>query len=190
MDNEERMDIINAEAADTDAADTEVDYGRFDHTGVMKTGKKPLKDMEAYDALISSLREKELPDEGTPDRELPIDGMTQNQVMFGNTLIEIKPTKMKYQRTRTAAFYTALENYALTDILSIDKGFFDEERDGDKCVYDWLVAATDDPELVRREYNNIDNEVVEKVLEIFLRVNRILEKREALKKNMIGRGVR
>jgi hypothetical protein len=43
---------------------------------------------------------------------------------------------------------------------------------------------------VRREYNNIDNEVVEKVLEIFLRVNRILEKREALKKNMIGRGVR
>lgn len=131
---------------------------------------------------------KDLPIEGTTGKPVPQDGLLGNSVMFGDKVVEIKSTKMKYQRLRTAAFYTVLESYPLAEILAIDKGYFDEERDGDKCVYDWLVAATDNPELVREQYDNITTETVEKILKIFMRVNAIEEKREALKKRLAEKG--
>lgn len=145
----------------------------------------PGKELPAEDASV-----KELPDGAIVSKAIPAHGITANQVQFGSTLIEIKPTKMKYQRMRTAAFYTVIENYPLSEILAIDKGYFDNDRDGDKCVYDWLVAVTDDPELVRREYDNIDTGTIEQMLKIFLRVNAINEKREALKKQTEEKGVR
>lgn len=131
-----------------------------------------------------------LPEQTDKSREMPTDGIINNVVQFGETAIEIRPTKMKYQRLRTAAFYTVIENYPLPEILAIDKGFFDADRDGDKCVYDWLVAVTDNPDLVRREYDNIDTETVDKLLKIFLRVNNISEKREEAKKRMAEKEVR
>lgn len=148
----------------------------------IRSPSKPLPD--------GSIEIKEAPVGEAPEKEVPQDGNLLNKVQFGDTLIEIKPTKMKYQRNRMAAFYTVLETYPLSEILAIRQGYFDEERDGDKCVYDWLVAVTDDPELVRREYDNITTETVEQMLKIFLRVNAIDEKREALKKQIAERGVK
>jgi hypothetical protein len=66
--------------------------------------------------------------------------------MIGDTLVEIKPTKLRYQRNRTAFFYKALEMQPLVDILSLSEGAFGDERDGDKCVMDWLIAVLDNEE--------------------------------------------
>lgn len=149
-----------------------------------------IKDIEKTTDL-EVLEDKELPiEEQREIPPIPKDGIPSNIVMFGSREIEIKPTKMKYQRNRSAAFYTIIENYPMAEIAAIGKGYFDEERDGDKCVYDWLVAVTDDPELVREEYNNIDTGTIEQLLEIFLRLNKIGEKRENLKKQEQERGVR
>ena len=54
-------------------------------------------------------------------------------------------------------------------------------RDGDKALCDWLVAVTDDEDLIRENYNEIDSETIYKLLAIFRRINRINEKEEKLK---------
>lgn len=43
---------------------------------------------------------------------MPIVGKPENIVRIGGKLIEILPTKLRYQRDRTAAFYNILEMYA------------------------------------------------------------------------------
>lgn len=101
--------------------------------------------------------------------------------MIGEKLIEIKPTKLKYQRNRTAAFYKMLDYYSLTDILGFESGALGDERDGDMALMEWLIAATDDEELIKQNYDEMTTETVEKILGIFKRVNRITEKEEKLK---------
>lgn len=113
-------------------------------------------------------------------KELPNVGNAENTVVIGNTKIEIKPTKLKYQRNRTAAFYKLLELYPLADIMAMDEDFGDG-RDGDKATLDWLVAATDDEALIVENYDEIDTGTIEKILSIFKRVNRIEEKEEKIK---------
>ena len=54
-------------------------------------------------------------------------------------------------------------------------------RDGDKAVYDWLIAVTNDEELVRRHYDDLDQVTVDKLIEIYKRINHIQEKEERLK---------
>ena len=107
--------------------------------------------------------------------------------MIGGKLIEIKPMKLKYQRNRTAVFYHALELYPLPDILAMTvdpvtkKSPFGDGRDGDKALLDWLVAATDDEDLIRENYDDIDSDTIYRILAIFRRVNRIDEMDEKLK---------
>lgn len=119
----------------------------------------------------------------TKEKELPIVGSPENTVRIGDTLVEIKPTKLKYQRNRTATFYKLLELYPLVDIMAMETGAFGDERDGDKATMDWLIAATDDEELILNNYDAMDTGTIEKILSIFKRVNRIDEK-EAKLKNM------
>jgi hypothetical protein len=57
-------------------------------------------------------------------------------------------------------------------------------------LFNWLVAVTDDEELVKREYNNLDTDTIEEILKIYKRVNRIDEKRENLKKQGSQKAVR
>ena len=45
---------------------------------------------------------KALPSTEQADRELPQVGSPENTVVIGGQLIEIKPTKLRYQRNRTA----------------------------------------------------------------------------------------
>ena len=71
---------------------------------------------------------------------MPEVGKPENSVKIGNQMIEIKPSMLMYQRDRTAAFYKMIEMYPLADVLAMTKeAIGDDERDGDKCVFDWLI---------------------------------------------------
>ena len=115
-------------------------------------------------------------------KELPQVGTPENTVIIGGELIEIKPTKLKYQRNRTALFYKVFDMLPLPDILSFEAGAFGDDRDGDKCVMDFLIAATDNEKLVVDNYDEMDTGTIYKILSIFRRVNKIDEK-EAKAKN-------
>jgi len=125
--------------------------------------------------------EKPVPNAGMETKELPKVGNPENTVIIGGKLIEIKPTKLKYQRNRTAVFYHILEMYPLSDILAMGPKSFGDGLDGDKKLYDWLVAVTDDEDLIREHYDDIDSDTIYRMLEIFRRVNKISELEEKLK---------
>lgn len=132
---------------------------------------------------VAEQEAKELPKVETKEKKLPEVGKPENTVLIGGKLIEIQPTKLKYQRNRTAAFYRVLDMYPLTDILAMETGSFGDERDGDKATMDWLIAVTDDEQLILDNYDSMDTGTIEKLLSIFKRVNKIDEK-EAKIKNM------
>lgn len=127
---------------------------------------------------------KPLPAPEQTDKGLPRIGSPENSVRIGDQLIEIKPTKLKYQRNRTAAFYRMLELYPLADILAMEAGAFGDDRDGDKALMDWLIAVTDNEQLILDHYNELDTGVIEQLLQIFRRVNRMDEK-EQKQKNLL-----
>ena len=129
-------------------------------------------------------RGKDLPPTEQATKELPSVGCPENTVIIGGKLVEIQPTKLKYQRNRTAAFYKMLELYPLADILAMDAGAFGDDRDGDKALMDWLIAVTNDEQLIIEHYDSMDTGVIEQMLDIFRRVNRIEEK-EAKQKNLL-----
>lgn len=127
---------------------------------------------------------KPLPQEGMTEKELPMKGNPENCVTIAGEVIEIKPTKLKYQRNKSAAFYRALAIYPLPDIFAMDKGVLDENKDGDKLVYDWCVAVLDDYQFVHDHFDDMDYEVINRMLEIFKRLNGIDEKEEQAKNRM------
>lgn len=133
------------------------------------------------DLPSSEMEKKELPSSEMPVRLLPMVGVAENTVMIGGKPIEIKPTKLKYQRNRTAAFYRMIDMYPLMDIMAMEAGVFGDDRDGDKAIMDWLIAATDDEQLILDNYDSLDTETIERILLIFKRINRIDEKDEKLK---------
>lgn len=129
---------------------------------------------------------KAVPSTEMQTKEIPMTENPENTVVIGGRVIEIKPTKLKYQRTGIAEFFRFMEIYPLTDILAMDKDFGDG-RDGDKAVMDWLIAVTDDPDLIVENYDEIDTGTVEKMISIFRRVNKIDEK-ETKRKNVLTPG--
>lgn len=134
---------------------------------------------------------KPLPEGEQKLKTLPEAGTAENCIRLAGTLIEIKPTKLRYQRNRTALFYKFLDIYPLVDILGMDTGAFGDDRDGDKALFDWLVAVTDDEELVKQHYDEFDSDMIEKLLLIFKRLNRIDEKEQKqknLEENLKRRG--
>lgn len=124
---------------------------------------------------------KPLPVTEQTEKGLPQIGSPENSILIGDTLVEVKPTKLKYQRNRTAAFYKMLEVYPLADILAMEAGAFGDDRDGDKALMDWLIAVLDDEKLVTENYDRLDTGVIEQLLAVFRRVNRIDEKEQKLK---------
>lgn len=148
----------------------------------MATRKKtPDPVQETKELPTTDMPERKLPTIGIKEKYLPPTGNPENEVEIGGQKIEIKPTKLKYQRNRTAAFYRLLDMYPLMDILAMEAGTFGDDRDGDKATMDWLIAATDNEELIVNNYDSLDTDTIERVLEIFKRVNRINEKEEKQK---------
>ena len=126
-------------------------------------------------------RKKEIPQETKELKPMPTVGIAENMVRIGDEMIEIKPTKLRYQRDMTANFYKALEMYPLPEILSWDENVIGDGRTGDKAVMDWQIAVTDNAQIVRKYYNDMDTSTIETLLEIFKRINRISEKEDRIK---------
>ena len=139
----------------------------------MATKKKELPSAEQQEKKLNATPAK--------IKELPKVGNPENTVMIGGEPVEIKATKLKYQRNRTAMLYKLLDVYPVTDVLAMDAGAFGDERDGDKALMDWLIAATDNEALILANYDEMDTATIEKILAIFRRVNKIDEKEEKLK---------
>ena len=128
---------------------------------------------------MKHLKKKESPEK----TEKPSDVPEENCVMVGGKKIEIKPTKLKYFRNKAASAYGVIKAVPIHELLTYEAGVLDAKRDADALLYDFLVAAFDDPVLVRDNYNEMDADTVEKVIQIFGRLNHIDEKQEALRKN-------
>lgn len=120
--------------------------------------------------------------------ELPPDFKQENAVFINGKWIEIKPTIMKYFRNRATAIYNVLRVCPLHEFMAYKKGTFDDARDSDQILYDFLVAVFNDEQLVRECYDSLDVDTYEKILEIFGRLNHIIEKEEANRKNMEAQG--
>lgn len=145
------------------------------------TKEMPSTEMEHKDIPSTEMQDKELPSPTREKKELPKVGLAENVVIIGDQPIEIKPTKLKYQRNRTAAFYRMLDLYPLVDIMAMAEGTFGDDRDGDKAIMDWLIAATDNEQLIIENYDEMDTETIERILSIFKRINKITEKEEKQK---------
>ena len=85
-------------------------------------------------------KEKRVKKRTPKEKTLPQVGNPENTVRIGETLVEIKPTKVKYHRNNTAYFYKIVETLPLPDILALPTGAFGDDRDGDKALMDWLTA--------------------------------------------------
>ena len=127
---------------------------------------------------------KALPSAEMKKKEKPVLGIPENILTICGTQIEIKPTKLKYERNRTAAFYRMMDMYPLADILAMDTVIAGDDRDGDKCVMDWLIAVFDDEQFVLDHYDDMTVGDIEKALAIFRRINKIDEK-EQKRKNLM-----
>lgn len=123
------------------------------------------------------MKAKKVPDIGMAEKELPMVGAPENTVNVAGTLIEIKPTKLKYLRNGTANFFRLIERMSILDIVQLPSGAFgdDDDRDGDKAMMDWLIAATDNPEFVQEHYDEFDTEQILRVCDIFKRVNKFVK---------------
>lgn len=117
-----------------------------------------------------------LPNANSENVPLPNEGKQENMVQFGKRLIEIKPTKLKYQRDHTAALYHVLKQMPLVQFLAMPDDFLEaqgDKRSPDKMLFDWLIAVTDDVNVVRENYDELDTDTIDKCLEIFCRLNKI-----------------
>lgn len=123
-----------------------------------------------------------IPEASQRKMRTPKVGNSQNMVQFGDVEIELKPTKIKYQRDRTAAFYRVLKQMPLVDILALQDGLLDPQRSSDKMLFDWLIAVTDDAKLVTANYDKLDSETIYQILEIFCRLNHIPDDEEKKQK--------
>ena len=146
---------------------------------------KPIPEATELDAPVPEpkKREKKTPNPKKLDKDMPKIEHEENCIQLGDRKVEIKPTKLKYFRNRTASIYSALKIVPLNEFLSYDKGVFDAERDSDQILFDFLIAVFDDSLLVKTHYDNMTAEDIEKILEIFGRINHINEKEEAARKN-------
>lgn len=152
-----------------------------------ETKEVPVVTEERLDVPEVTEETKEVPEVSTAKKKAPQTGNPENTVIIGGELIEIKPTKVRYQRDRTASFYRILEMYPLVDVLGMDDTSFGDGRDGDKAVFDWLIAVTDMPEFITEHYDELDTGTIEKLIGIFRRVNKIDEKEDKLK-NVLAPG--
>lgn len=137
--------------------------------------------IKADEVPSAAMSTKKVPSKKPKEKNKPAVGNPENTVVIGGHTVEIKPTKLKYHRNNTAAFYKIVDMLPLPDIMMMDSKAFGDGRDGDKALMDWLIAATDNVELIVENYNDLDTEVIEKILAIFKRVNKINEKEEKQK---------
>lgn len=137
--------------------------------------------MKGKEIQETDIQVREIPEKKMHTKPVPKVGNPENTVLVNGMLREVTPTKMKYHRNNVAAFYKIVEMVPLPDIMTMDKNAFGDGRDGDKALMDWLIAVFDDEQFVVENYNEMDTALIEKILTIFKRVNKIDEKEEKQK---------
>lgn len=123
------------------------------------------------------------PDPTPPKEEMPSDLIEENCVVINGNKVEIKPTKLKYFRNKAASAYGIIKAVPLHELLTYGKGVIDETRDADQLLYDFLVSVFDSSDFVRDNYDELDADTIERIVEIFGRINHITEKEEQARKN-------
>lgn len=123
------------------------------------------------------------PEPSEPKNELPPTVDPENCIVLNGKAYEIKPTKLKYFRNKAASGYGVIKTVPIHELLTIGKGVVDNKRDADMLLFDFLIAAFDDPDFVRDNYDEMTADDVEKVVKIFGRLNHIDEKEEQVRKN-------
>lgn len=126
---------------------------------------------------------EEMPEHSQPKVELPPNVDPENCIILNGKVFEVKPTKLKYFRNKAAAGYGIIKSVPIHELLTIGKGVVDEKRDADMLLFDFLIAAFDDVDFVRDNYDEMTADDVEKVIKIFGRLNHIDEKEEQARKN-------
>ena len=126
--------------------------------------------------------------EGTPDpspekEEKPAEVPEEDCVTISGQKIQIKPTKLKYFRNKAASGYGLIKSVPLHELLTYEKGVLDEKRNADQLLFDFLVAVFDDSAFVRDHYDDLDADVIDRIVKIFGRLNHVDEKEEAARKN-------
>lgn len=116
-------------------------------------------------------------------QDLPPKVNLENSILVDGEYIEIKPTLLKYFRNQSANSYGWLNAVPLDEFMSVPKGTFDKDRDSDQILLDFLVAAFDDVEFVRKHYDEFTAADIDRIVKIFGRINGIEEKKEAARKN-------
>ena len=145
--------------------------------------EKPVESQQLEEMPVESAQLEEIPEESPEKTDMPSDLNLENCVEIDGQQIEIKPTKLKYFRNKAASAYGIIKAVPIHELLTYGKGVIDEKRDADQLLYDFLVSAFDDKEFVRSHYDEMDADQVEKIIEIFGRINHINEKEEAARKN-------
>lgn len=126
---------------------------------------------------------EDMPEAASENKELPSDLKEENCVEIDGQKIEIKPTKLKYFRNKSASGYGIIKAVPIYELFKYEKGVLDPERSADQLVYEFLVASFDDSVFVRNNYNEMDAEMLDRIVKIFGRINHIDEKEEAARKN-------
>ena len=116
-------------------------------------------------------------------KEMPKEYNPANTIFLKGEWYEIKPTRFKYFRNKAASAYDMLKAIPLSEYLTYDKGVFDPERDADQILFDFLVAVFDDKKVVMKNYDDFTAADLDKILEIFGRLNGIEKRKEEARKN-------
>ena len=148
---------------------------------VVETKELPDPETVEKEKPVAGSKAKKKPKPTPLTKDKPKPGHPENVIIIGGQEIEIKPTKLKYHRNNTAYFYRVVDALPLPEIMAMPKGSFGDDRDGDKALMDWMIAVVDDVDVIVNNYDDIDTETIEKMLEIFKRLNRITEKEEKQK---------
>ena len=122
-----------------------------------------------------------LPEEQVESPPLPPAKNQENIFTCDGVTMEIKPTRLYYQRNGVAAFYRVLQTFPLPYIFQLPDDYFDAKRTPTKCLMDWVTAVVDDPDFTKKHFDKMTSEDVYRLLEMFLRLNKIEEMEQHIK---------
>ena len=129
----------------------------------------------------TEIENEALPTEEVTTPALPPEYNAENCICIDGDIKEIRATKLQYQRNGVAGFYKVLKSMPLVYLFQLPDDYFDEKRTPTKCLMDWVTAVVDDPAYTKAHFDNMTSEDIYRMLDIFLRLNKIDEMEEAIK---------
>ena len=151
---------------------------------VPNPGTLPDEDIEASDLPKEEVISEPQPSEEISSKPIPPAENMQNMFTCDGVTIEIKATRMFYQRNGVAGFYRVLKSMPLPYIFQLPDDYFDEKRTPTKCLMDWVTCVVDDAAFTKKHFDNMTSADIYNLLDIFCRLNKIDEMEEQVKNRM------